>query len=73
MKRLGRAGAEFVLFSDCGMFQFYFNGVGWKRRINCCCGVEACQSLKNDGVVLDWGDEVQIAGHSCGHKLGLSI
>lgn len=64
-------GAEFGLFSDCGMLQF--NGVGWNRRINCCCGVGACQSLKNDGVVLDGGDEVQIAGHSCGHKLGLSI
>lgn len=74
MKRLGRAGTEFVLFSDCGVLQFYFNGIGWKRQINCCCGIEACQSLKNCGVcvVLNWSDEVQITGHSCGHKLGLS-
>lgn len=75
IERLDRAGTEFVLFSDCGMLQFYFNGRGWKRQINCCCGVEACQSLTNYGVcvVLNRSDEVQITGHSCSHKLGLSI
>lgn len=45
----------------------------WGKKI--CGGVEACRSLKNYGVcvVLHWSDEVQITGHSCSHKLGLSI
>lgn len=56
------------------MLQLWFSVIGCQRQINCCCGAEACRSLKNYGVyvVLNWSDEVQITGHSCGHKLGLS-